>query len=113
MTPELDRCETHVFVQRVGACVRASLLARARAGAVVSAPGRPGCKCRTMRAIITNQPSCEVTQIDATRRGDQSFTLRRVSVWRVGVAHSVLEERLRIDLAQPAERIANRRRSTT
>ncbi len=53
-----------------------------------------------MRAIITHQPSCEVTQID--RLADETvFHLATGQRLRVGVAPSVLEKRLRIDLAQP------------
>ena len=53
-----------------------------------------------MQAIITHQPSCEVTQID--RLADETiFHLATGQRLRVGVAPSVLEKRLRIDLAQP------------
>ncbi len=53
-----------------------------------------------MRAIITHQPSCEVTQID--RLADETiFHLATGQRLRVGVAPSLLEKRLRIDLAQP------------
>jgi hypothetical protein len=52
-----------------------------------------------MRAIITHQSSCEVTQID--RLADETiFHLTTGQRLRVGVAPSVLEKRLRIDLAQ-------------
>ena len=52
-----------------------------------------------MRAIITHQPSCEVTQID--RLADETvFHVATGQHLRVGVAPTVLEKRLRIDLAQ-------------
>lgn len=57
-----------------------------------------------MRAIITHQPSCEVTRID--RFADETiFYLATGQHLRVGVAPNVLETRLRIDLAQPPSRL--------
>ena len=53
-----------------------------------------------MRATITHQPSCEITQID--RLVDETvFHLATGHRLRVGVAPSVLEKRLRVDLSQP------------
>ncbi len=53
-----------------------------------------------MRAIITHQPSCEVTQID--RLADETvFHLSTGQRLRVGIASSMLEKRLKIDLSQP------------
>jgi hypothetical protein len=53
-----------------------------------------------MRAIITHQPSCEVTQIERLAE-ETVFHLATGQRLRVGVAPRVLEARLKIDLSQP------------
>lgn len=53
-----------------------------------------------MRAIITHQPSCDVTQIDCL--ADQTvFHLATGQTLRVDIEPSVLAARLKIDLSQP------------
>lgn len=53
-----------------------------------------------MRAIITHQPSCEVTQIQRLAE-ETIFHLETGQRLRVGVASSALAARLKIDLSQP------------
>jgi hypothetical protein len=59
-----------------------------------------GGNAQAMRAIITHQPSCEVTRIE--RLIDQIvFHLASGQSLRAGLAPRVLEMRLKIDLSQP------------